>query len=91
MLGLGFVPGEVHHLVQNGRTISQDHTILLNPYSHRRVAFGGRTLDDCEDLFGPSLAAGSKIFHERYGSNEALLAFQNRLLQQMSLFTGSAP
>lgn len=35
---------------------------------------------ECRDRFGPSLAEGSKPFHQRFGTNAELLARQNALL-----------
>ena len=78
--GLGFVPGEIHHLTVCGRTISHDDTICLNPWSHRGVVFDGWTRMRCEQVFGPSLARGSKPFHAHFGSDDELLAEQERLL-----------
>lgn len=80
--GHGFVPCEIHHLTDCGRTISQDHTIGLNPWSHRGVSFNDLTYAQCRELFGPSLAKGSKIFHAEFGSNEELLEMQNQLLDK---------
>jgi hypothetical protein len=35
----------------------------------------------CIDAFGPSVATGSKAFHETYGSDAELLALQNELIK----------
>jgi hypothetical protein len=79
-LGLGFVPGEIHHLVDTGRTISQDHTVCLNPWSHRGELWGMWTKQQCLAVFGPSLAKASRAFHAEYGDNVALLRCQNELI-----------
>ena len=39
-------------------------------------------LKDARDLFGPSLAHGSKPFHAAFGSDDELLARVNELLAQ---------
>lgn len=84
MRGLGFVPGEIHHLTTCGRTISHDHTICLNPFLHRGVPVGGRTAAQCREAFGPSLMDGSKRFHAAHGSDADLLAFQNEALRRVA-------
>lgn len=80
--GHGFVGCEIHHLTDCGRTISQDHTIGLNPWSHRGVTFNNLTKEQCLNLFGPSLAKGSKPFREEFGGNDELLAIQNAVLEK---------
>lgn len=80
MLGLGFVPGEIHHLTEGGRTISQDHTVCLNPWSHRGEVWGQWTAAQCRRVFGPSLAREKRSFHNEYGDNLALLKAQNALI-----------
>ena len=79
-LGLGFVPGEIHHLVEGGRTISQDHTVCLNPWSHRGEVWGQWTAAQCRAVFGTSLAREKRAFHDEYGDNLALLKSQNALI-----------
>jgi len=79
-LGLGFVPGEIHHLTEGGRTISQDHTVCLNPWSHRGEVWGQWTAAQCRRVFGPSLAREKRAFHAEYGDNVSLLVYQNALI-----------
>ncbi len=80
ILGLGYVWAEVHHLVDRGRTIGQDYTIALNPWSHRGVPFGDWSINRCRELFGPSYALERKSFRARFGSDQDLLNAQNDLI-----------
>ena len=42
------------------------------------------TKDQATQTWGPSLADGSKPFHERYGSDDELLAKTNELLKAVA-------
>lgn len=75
--GLGYVQPDIHHLTLRKRC--HDETIGLCPWHHRGYT-EGRSVAAFEDMFGPSLAQGSKPFHAAFGSDEQLLAYQNELL-----------
>ena len=70
MRGLGFVGCELHHLTVGGKhgskRMGQDHVVGLNPWSHRGVPFNGMSVEQCEDLFGPSYAKTPRAFRELY-------------------------
>ena len=76
LTGQGLV--EVHHL--NGRK-HHDQTVGLCMWSHRGRVFEGYTHQQMREIYGPSLAEGSKPFHEAFGSNSELLARQNEMLE----------
>jgi hypothetical protein len=76
--GQGLV--EVHHLLSGGRRRGHMFTIGLCVWSHRGEPFWGCTHAEMRNHYGPSLAEGSKPFHEAFGSDEELLLMQNRLL-----------
>ena len=40
-------------------------------------------IEECIYAFGPSVATGSKPFHEMYGSDEELLELQNELIERV--------
>jgi hypothetical protein len=86
--GLGWTPCELHHLTVGGKhgqkRRGQDFVIGLNPYSHRGVPFNGMTLEQCRELFGPSLAREPRAFREAFGSDDALLAKQDELLKEVA-------
>ena len=74
---------DAHHLLSGGQRIGHAATIGLCPWHHRAVkpdSFGWMGVSGCIEAFGPSVATGSKAFHETYGSDEELLAMQNQLL-----------
>lgn len=82
MRGLGWTPCEVHHLIRAGKRIGHMATVGLNPWSHRGVPFNGMTVAQCKDLFGASLAKGSRPFHAEHGSDSELLAAQDAMLDR---------
>lgn len=80
ILGLPGVPGDIHHVVENGyRRLSGGNksTLCLCPFHHRGVGNGN-------SFFGPSLADGSKPFHRYWGTQGELLAKVNELLREIA-------
>lgn len=89
MRDIGQVWPEIHHLLNtgkagNGRRIGHDATVGLCKWHHRGLAHvnNGRrfTCEECLEWLGPSLAAHPRAFHEEFGDDEKLLAYQDRLL-----------
>ena len=76
-------PCDIHHILQGGRRVGHDGTIGLCPHHHRGLPRNGLTAQQTADLFGPSMAHQPREFAAAYGSQEALLAMQDRLLEQM--------
>ena len=76
--GQGLV--EVHHLLSGGRRRGHRYTIGACLWHHRAVTFWGCTHAEMRFHYGPSLAEGSKPFHDAFGSDDALLAKQDALL-----------
>lgn len=77
---------DAHHLLSGGKRIGHAATIALCPWHHRAVkpnGFEWMGVGGCIDAFGPSVATGSKPFHETYGSDAELLAAQNALIELM--------
>jgi hypothetical protein len=73
---------DAHHLLSGGRRRGHDATIGLCPWHHRGVRPSDCPSDAvARDLYGPSLANESKAFHATYGSDEELLALQNKMLK----------
>lgn len=62
---------EIHHLLVGGRRVGHRFTIGLCDHHHRTGQQPER---------GPSLAKGSKPFHDRYGTDQYLLFYQDRLI-----------
>ncbi|UPG86834.1 Ref family protein [Luteibacter aegosomatis] len=84
---------DAHHLLSGARRRGHTFTIGACPWHHRGVRpFGEMTDKEAADLYGPSLAHGSKPFHAFYGSDDDLLALQERLLEgaEMSGQAGDA-
>ena len=75
-----YVQPEIHHLLSGGRRRGHDLTIGLCGWHHRGVASQDTTSAWLRQYAGPSLAHGSKPFHAHFGSDEVLLAEQERLL-----------
>lgn len=79
-LKIGWMYAEEHHLTDLGPKNHQ-LTIGLNTWSHRGVPVFDWSHAKCRALLGPSLAEGSKPFHEAFGSSLELLAYQNELIK----------
>lgn len=73
-------PVEVHHLLDGGVRRGHAESIACCSWHHRGVAPGGLTQKMATESFGPSLALDGRGFRNRYGGDNALLAFQNFLL-----------
>ncbi|KAF1005455.1 MAG: hypothetical protein GAK28_03207 [Luteibacter sp.] len=72
---------DAHHVLSGGRRIGHMATLGLCPWHHRALRpYADMTDAQATELFGPSLALGSKPFHAAYGSDEELLALQEQLL-----------
>lgn len=78
-------PTEAHHLLSGGRRRGHAFTVSLGVYHHRGLPDRGHSITEMEKWYGPSLANGSKPFHEAFGSDEALLAETNKLLDEQSV------
>lgn len=73
--GCGYVPPDIHHILDGGRRKSHDDTIPLCPYHHRGIQseFGVYP--------GPSLADGKKPFEAEWGTQKELLRKVNQYLK----------
>jgi hypothetical protein len=79
--GLGYVPPDIHHLVDNGyRELSggDTATIPLDPWHHRGQPPSGMSVEDALFHAGPSLALHKKRFLSTYGNERELLAEVDR-------------
>lgn len=72
--------GDYHHLLSGGIRRGHMFGVCLCPWHHRGVPDWGCTHEEMRSAFGPSLAEGSKPFHETFGSDDDLLAKQVELL-----------
>lgn len=72
---------DVHHLNLGGhagqKRRGDEFSIGLCPYHHRGVA----PFANARAVLGPSLALEPRRFREVFGSDDALLAWQNRLIR----------
>lgn len=74
---------EIHHLLDGGVRRGHSFTVGLGSWHHRGIvvpAFG--QIEAMTRSFGPSLYHDARDFHARYGSDEELLAYQNKLLAE---------
>lgn len=82
-----FTDCEVHHLLTtglhgNGKRRGDDATIGLCSWHHRGMPVEYYTARECVDCFGPSYARQARAFRDLYGSDDDLLAEQNRLIDE---------
>ena len=78
--GRGGEPPDIHHLLSGGKRRGHDATIGLCPWHHRGQPKNGLGEVGMRALFGPSMHHHKRAFIERYGSDDALLEMQDRLL-----------
>lgn len=77
----GFI--EIHHLLSGGKRRGHMFTVSLCQWHHRAVPkseLGYHTKKATREIYGDSLADGSKPFHAMFGSDADLLAKQNEIL-----------
>lgn len=72
---------EVHHTLSGGRRRGHEFVVSLGAWHHRAVTLPNWTAEQMADWFGPSLALGSRPFHEAFGTDSELLAQVNKLLE----------
>lgn len=79
------VPGDQHHPNLDGhagqRRLSNDIVMILCPWHHRGVPERGGS-EFTRTRLGPSLAKQPNAFRAEFGSDEELLAEQERLIEQ---------
>lgn len=77
-------PGcDYHHLLSGGIRRGHMHGVGLCPWHHRAVPMSGLIAPEMRALYGPSLAEGSKTFHEAFGSDAELVELQESILSQL--------
>lgn len=75
---------EAHHLLSGGIRRGHMFTVGLCQWHHRGVkAVDGWSLPMHRRLLGPSLAEGSKLFSEVFGSDESLYERQRLVIENM--------
>lgn len=79
------IEAEKHHLLTtglhgNGKRLGEDYTLGLCTWHHRGVPFWGHTEEECIEAYGPSYGGQAREFREKYGDDETLLAYQNKLI-----------
>lgn len=81
MTGRAWVPEpcDIHHT--NGGD-NHDETYGNCPWHHRGIRKNELDMLEMQIHFGPSLARNPKRYHDRYGSERELLAYQNAMLLQ---------
>ena len=80
MEGFGWTYADVHHLLTtgfhgNGERLGDEFTIGLCKWHHVGVRDGS-----CHWAVGPSYAKQAKAFRLKYGNDQALLTYQNNIL-----------
>lgn len=94
LLGLKVASGgacQAHHLLSGGIRRGHLFTLGLCPWHHQgEPPVEGMGEADAINTYGPTVATGSKPFHEKYGTDDELLEFQVALLAQIPTTTGAA-
>lgn len=79
--GIVTIGCDAHHLLSGGRRIGHEASIALCRWHHAGYPFDGETPPRMHMLYGPSLMCGSKTFRAAYGTDDELLALQERMLR----------
>lgn len=58
---------EIHHLKDGNKVLGHLYTICLHGWYHRAEPCGGLRRDEMRELYGASLADGSKLFLASHG------------------------
>lgn len=77
-------PPDIQHLLSGGKRRGHDATIGLCPWHHRGQPKGDLREVGMQALFGPSMHHHRRAFIERYGTDDELLAMQDRLIARYS-------
>lgn len=78
--GITTIGCDAHHLLSGGRRIGHEASVALCAWHHRGHPFDGETPPRMRMLYGPSLMDGSKTFRNHYGTDDELLALQERMI-----------
>ena len=78
--GIHNIAGHVHHIVKGHKRLGHDYTLYLHPWYHVGLPPEGWTIEKATQELGPSFALNKKAFIAEFGTEEALLEFQNALL-----------
>lgn len=82
-------PCQAHHLNLGQHAgqvrLGDEQTIGLCPWHHVGEPLEHWTLADCRELLGPSMKHEPVKFREFFGSDQALLAWQNELIARRDL------
>lgn len=79
--GITTIGCDAHHLLSGGRRRGHEYSVALCAHHHRGIPFDGVTGPQMRSLYGPSLMDGSKRFREAYGTDDELLALQERMIR----------
>lgn len=74
---------EIHHHLSGGRRIGHHATVSLCLWHHRGEPlreYGYNTRKATREVYGPSVADGSKLFEPVFGTDAEMLAMQNAVL-----------
>lgn len=80
MEGKAVVYGDYHHFKTGGKRAGHRFGCCLCKWHHVGDQNEGHDLQMMEAIHGPSLARTSKAFHLRYGSDQSIQDFEDRLI-----------
>lgn len=71
---------EYHHLLVAGERAGHRFGVALGAWHHQGNSLGNATRGEMTAWYGPSLKHDARTFHAAYGSDQALLDYQDNLL-----------
>lgn len=72
-----------HHLLSGGRRRGHMFTVNISEWHHYARPIPGWTDAEMTAKYGPSLALGSRAFHEFFGDDQTLLDRANAMLEKL--------
>lgn len=80
--GIYNAPCEAHHTKSGDRRRGHKFVVGLCEWHHRAIPVNA-THQEAREILGPSLAEGSRPFHDEFGSDDDLLEMQGAVLEAM--------
>lgn len=77
------MPVERHHTLSGGIRRGHAFTFGNCVWHHRALMLPGYVTSSMTARYGPSLAKGSKPFHQVYGSDDSMIEMQTAILYEM--------
>jgi hypothetical protein len=79
--GVSFNPCAVHHVVKGRKRLGHRWTYGNCDWHHQGYPLNGLDERGSEEIAGPSLAKNPRAYHERFGTEEQLVALCDAMIE----------